>query len=487
MASLVLASLRRGVLPRAFSPSFPGSCLQPRSLSTKTVSNDASRFTLVVPPNLKGAAVIEHLRKLRDHQGHAPTLSFGSDAAVVLATPAFTRWLTDESFMSALLATFASQDVQVLAGVVDDLHPLTDSGSPLAGFSILQGSAETLLPSLGTPSSPPQIRGPPLQGSLQFSLPGGVTREGPLSLNMPLANTVFQNGRESTLLASSWKSQSQTTFTLANTIEKTRQEIALPGGAPSLSVPLIPVTPRRKILGCLGNIISQIEIDGVGVPASTELENEVQVVYDRRAAAGNLNSEGMPVDIWALVSTPHGTVTPKIESIMDGLEAAEFDGPEEEGAVAQRNSASVAKLLLSGFQLHRITSGGGGWDKRRGRLSLDPTWSTSELTPDETMFLNLSDSGPAILQRGLLSPGSYIQFLTCPNHPPAHMGGVGSLVLGTSATRGGEVVVPDGEDVSCFWGHFGASSKRHFFLEEAGGHEGRVRTQVDSPFSYLIV
>ena len=35
------------------------------------------------------------------------------------------------------------------------------------------------------------------------------------------------------------------------------------------------------------------------------------------------------------------------------------------------------------------------------------------------MFLNTTDSGPAILQRGPIAPGSYIQFLTCPNPAPA--------------------------------------------------------------------
>ena len=299
--------------------------------------------------------MVEQLRKLKELQGHAPTLAFEGNAAVVLATPSFTRWLSDESFMSALLATFTQRDIQVLVGVVDDLNAPTSSGAPVAGFSVLQGSAETLLPSLSTPATPSRGREAPRPGSLQFSLSRGPSG-GSLSLNMPLAHTVFQNGRESTLLAHTWKSTPQSSFTLANTIEKTRQEISLSAIKPSLSVPLMPVTPPRRILGCLGNIISQIEIDGAAVPASTELENEVQVVYDRRAVAGNLNSEGMPVDIWALVSTPEGTVTTEIEDILDSLEDAKFEGPEEERAVAASNVPLIEKLLMSGFQLHRIST-----------------------------------------------------------------------------------------------------------------------------------
>lgn len=258
--------------------------------------------------------------------------------------------------MSALLSTFSRQDVRVLAAVVDDLHALGPDGGPMAGLSVLQGDEGMLLPSVDAPAAPRSARSreAPRTASLRFSLPAEAPR-GPLSLNMPLANTVFHNGRDSTLLSCTWTSQPNGTYTLASTSEKTLQEIALPGTSPFLSVPLIPVTPPRKILGCLGNIVSQIEVDGAGVPASTELENEVQGVFDRRKAAGNLSRDGMPVDVWALVSTPSGTVTGEIEGVMDSLEDAEFEGPAEERAVAQRNAAAVSRLIMSGFQLHRIS------------------------------------------------------------------------------------------------------------------------------------
>lgn len=100
------------------------------------------------------------------------------------------------------------------------------------------------------------------------------------------------------------------------------------------------------------------------------------------------------------------------------------------------------------------------------------------------MTLNMDGSGPPILQSGPISKGSYIQFLTCPNPSPSRAAAPGaSVVLGTSATRGGEGSGVAGDDVGCFRGHFGALSRRHFFL---GGARGQgVRTQVDTPFSYL--
>lgn len=102
------------------------------------------------------------------------------------------------------------------------------------------------------------------------------------------------------------------------------------------------------------------------------------------------------------------------------------------------------------------------------------------------MILNTTDSGPPILQRGFISPGSYIQFLTCPNPTPSRVAQPGaSVILGTSATRAGEEV-GQGSEVECFWGHFGALSRRHFFLE-GGESKARVRTKVDTPFSYLSI
>ena len=420
MASFASAPLRRGILLSSTRSSLSRTQLYRRSLTTKAISNDASKFTLAVPPSLKSVSlrnlppsttqltalqtiVVEHLQKLKDHKDHAPTLSFKSNAAVILATPAFARWLTDESFMSALLSTFSRQDVRVLAAVVDDLHALGPDGGPLAGFSVLQGDEGMLLPSVDAPASPRSARSreAPRTASLRFSRPSEAPR-GPLSLNMPLANTVFQNGRDSTLLSCMWASQPNGTYTLANTSEKTLQEIALPGAGPSLSVPLIPVTPPRKILGCLGNIVSQIEVDGTGVPASTELENEVQGVFDQRKAAGNLSRDGMPVDVWALVSTPKGTVTEEIEGVMDSLEEAEFEGPGEEVAVAQRNAAAVSKLIMSGFQLHRISK-----------------WPLSLFTPSPPLTLLL----PYLTSLLHTHPPAYTQNILTPSQRAAAAAG----------------------------------------------------------------
>ncbi|PKS12003.1 hypothetical protein jhhlp_001299 [Lomentospora prolificans] len=453
-----------------------------RSLSTESVSKDTFKFSLRVSPSSN-----------TEQRGRKHVLSDNGDAAVVLATPSFARWLTNESFMSALLASFAQRDLQVLAAVVDDLSPSSPFGKPTAGFSIMQGSVDEMLPGFSSKPVLSKSRDRPQRGSITVTLPSAGPKATTLSATLPLANTIFQNGLESTLLASTWTSQGQGAFKLSSVAERTKHEIvcSAPASATSLtlSVPLIPVTPPRRILGCLGNILSEIEVDGKAVPASTELEAKVQQVYDSRAAADNLSTTGMPVDIWALISTPEATLTPSLLEAMKSFENARFDGPEEEASVGYRNSKTAAELLMSGFRLYRITSGGGGWGKRRGRLSLDADWASfGPGAEDPNMILtSADDKGPAILQRGVVSPGSYIQFVTAPHLGEAADLGKspsfsGSVVLGTSSSlRDGVQSTSDaGEAATCVWGHFGGLSRKHIFLSERA-EVGSSKEDTDRP------
>jgi len=303
--------------------------------------------------------VLEQLWHLREQKIHVPALSYEADSAVVLATPTFARWLMNEPFMASLLSSFTQRDIQVLAAVVDDLPPSSPFGAPAAGFSVMQGSVEEMLPAFSSQPVLSRGRGISQRGSLAFTLPGAAPKTKNLSVTLPLANTIFQNGLESTLLASSWTAQGEGALTLSSVAEKNEHEIVLPTPltttTPRLSVPLIPVTPPRKILGCLGNILSEIEVDGSPVPASTELEAKVQEVYDSRFAADNLNTSGMPVDIWALISTPEASLTPSLLETMKSFEKAKFDGPEEEATVGYKNAKAAAELLMSGFRLYRIS------------------------------------------------------------------------------------------------------------------------------------
>ncbi|CAI4216589.1 unnamed protein product [Parascedosporium putredinis] len=445
----------------------------------RTISDDASKFTLRVPTGSSIETVLGQLKSLQGQETHQSLTSHESDAAVILTTPEFSRWLTNEAFMSGLLSSFASHDTQVLAAVVDDLSPSSPFGTPATGFSVMRGSADKMLPGFSTRSSLSRTTGPPQRGSLSFYLPSAES----VSATIPLANTIFQNGLESTLLASSWSVQEPGVFKLSAIAEKSRHGIVCAAQASPASA------------------CREIEVDGAPVPASTELEARVQHVYDNRAAADNLSTSGMPVDIWALISTPEAASTPSVLETMRALRTSSFDGPEEEAAAASANAKTAAELLMSGFRLYRISDGGGGWGKRRGRLSLDAEWASSDPAADnlDMMLSSADDAGPAILQRGVVSPGSYIQFVTAPNlgnlaDPIASPSFLTSVVLGTSSSLGDGVPskTNPGEDFACLRGHFGGLSRKHLFLTNqdatsSSQSRSRVFTQIDSPYSYITL
>src|SRR5262245_60019994 len=175
--------------------------------------------------------------------------------------------------MAALLGAFTTQSVDILAGVVDHICPSQPFESPETGFSVLRGRAASLLPSLWD-------RGESLSRSnafpgarIQFALDPLHNKSSSVEVTLPLANTIFQTGQESTLLACNWEA-SERGFRLSRRQDKSYQRVVCSQtetrGQSDFTVHLIPITPPRKMLACLGNIVTQIEVDGSAIPASTE-------------------------------------------------------------------------------------------------------------------------------------------------------------------------------------------------------------------------
>ncbi|GKT83343.1 V-type ATPse C subunit family protein [Colletotrichum tofieldiae] len=135
------------------------------------------------------------------------------------------------------------------------------------------------MPNLWQDDQPKSSRGSKLQTaiSFHFSTYGESTTK--VNCTLPLANTIFQNGLQSTLLASRWRrSGPRTALELAHVTEKQSQDVAFP---------VDPDHCPRKILTGLGNIIRQVEVDGKETPASAELEKAVNELYARRTNEGH--------------------------------------------------------------------------------------------------------------------------------------------------------------------------------------------------------
>lgn len=283
--------------------------------------------------------------------------------------------------------------VSVLAAVVDGL-----AVSP-TGLSVLHGRSDTLLPGLwqrADATTPRPRRGgrnsiynsttdveaaitvelPPMRVADESSSATSATSSSssssyPLQVTVPLANTVFQNGRRSTLLASRWSwtprddgHDEDGVYTLMCQPRKEREcQIVVPsGGSDSwTSVPLLAATEPRKIAAGLGNIVRQVVLDGKPSPASHELEAAIPVLLaTRRSAWPGADSDavvvanrvGSPLGVWGLVIPP--AALSLYARLRETLAPIADHSAEAEQCAAAVAAPSLAALLAGGCRLHRI-------------------------------------------------------------------------------------------------------------------------------------
>ncbi|KAJ5163508.1 uncharacterized protein N7500_005338 [Penicillium coprophilum] len=239
----------------------------------------------------------------------------------------------------------------------------------------------------------------------------GQTSKGPAhEIGLRLANTIFVNGRETTIFGMRWLwDKDSNGYALDSSIDLTSCMVTATSQAidTALELPLHPVTERRRVMTSMGNILRQLakSTDATStdtIPASSELEKELP----RYIAEHNIVDQR--VSVWALVEKPDLEVTDPGSSTQDRL----------------------TQSLRQGGKLHHVMSGGGGWGKKQGLLSLDPevtfsgTAKQDELVALSQVFdrdttaqldtLPSIDKGIAVDDLSLLSQvataGDYIQF-----------------------------------------------------------------------------
>jgi hypothetical protein len=379
---------------------------------------------------------------------------------VFLVTPAFAPWLLGEStFLADAVQRVYSRDsaktggrgltarVQTLCAVVDKLP----AGRALAANAVAkdvleqrtktapsgqvgyEGIAYAAFPqsaSVFSTSSPS-----PEKGAIDFTL-SGQTPENTLYSDvwrLPLANTVFQTGTTSTMFLSTWRiDPSQRTLQLEKTTHVTHHGIELPVSRTdsgqrlsALSIPLVPLTYPRRVEGCMGNIIRRLTGDDgtTSVTASSELEKVVPEFFKARG------EPAQPTTVWALVA-PKSNKSLKSRTrtqLWKRVAKKERKGGVEnlvwdrlwKGELVASNTL-VSKALGEGARLHRVLSGGGGWGKKAGLLSLDPV-PVSEEIPIRMEDATSGFEGPGDFS-SVLTPvvedGDNIQFFISPA-PPA--------------------------------------------------------------------
>lgn len=276
------------------------------------------------------------------------------------------------------------------------------------------------------------------------------------TLRLPLSNTVFQTGTPSTMILSTWKTLgvdreltpvSKTSISHHGIRLIERQDPSQL--RPILNVPLIPLTMPRIVQGCMGNIIrGVIGPEGKAMQASSELENVVPQFF---------RSRGQPAQAtvaWALV-IPGGlkaVIAARTDELLSGLPT------DNEGTASKREdtwerlwrsdpplwNTLVSKAISEGARLHRVLSGGGGWGKKAGLLSLDPVPTNQVVEPSkDNDFLGMAND-PEDFESTLtpvVRDGDSIQFFISPKSDVEQMAQEYNNVDGVralAASDGGE-------------------------------------------------
>ncbi|KAM3089116.1 hypothetical protein ACMFMG_000733 [Clarireedia jacksonii] len=410
--------------------------VEPDSTSTRLWPSDPKRnavlrfpsprqFTIIFPnPKFtqKGDVIAAvRANRMPEHLWHSDWRG-PEQALIVLATPSFARWLEDDTFfMPSLLESLTYRDpakqnsIIVITAVVDGLAPTPD-GIPVAerlggleGISVLHGQRADLLRP-GDVWDPQSLKTQPAtSGKLSHLIISGTDPLERAAITLPLANTLFVNGKHSTLVATQWiRGQTRSFFQKIRAENKQYQEIrAFRRGdtiVPPIFIPSVPLTPARRIASGLGNIVRQINF-GPGEessgPASQELETQVTNYM-------NYSKPDTNIGVWALIFRKELVGRPfrggwSLSPPMSTLWKNE-----------RENARLIGMLIATGAILCRVLSGGGGWGLKQGLLSLDPQVNYENI--EEARFNMSPGASKQEMQDTALGDlaraGDWIQFFT---------------------------------------------------------------------------
>jgi len=195
-------------------------------------------------------------------------------------------------------ATDPEWQFDVICACVDGLATQSHSeeNGIVEGLSFLHGRTSSVAPDLWN-SEPISTEKNPIQSSLSF-LSDDISDSNTLehhAVSLPLANTLFTNGKISTLITSRWAYKSDWNFTKLKMEEKANQKIVALKHFGAVHIPAFTLTPPRRIASGLGNIVRQLECGGKPVPASEELEASIDAYLKKT------QRHKSTVQVWALI------------------------------------------------------------------------------------------------------------------------------------------------------------------------------------------
>lgn len=333
--------------------------------------------------------------------------------ALVLLTPAFAPWLLNDDFATTAVNRIygkaldtheasGKQQVDTVVAVVDKLptpEPISDAAaiegavrsrmrSPPVTDIGHEGLAYTTLRRSDIEYRESENRFDEKAASVAFITSTGSAQDVICTdaIRLPLANTIFQTGQRHTMYAATWEqngASERLRMVKKAQLEELTVKLRRNKGVTqhsALSVPLIPLTAPRAVEPGMGNIIRCVyDSDGKSLPASQELEKVVPEYFKAR------NEPPQPVSVWALVMPKDmvDAVNRSINELFPSISASDAASSAWEKLWSSNPPVwidLVSQAIARGARLHRVLSGGGGWGKKAGLLSLEPL-SDELITP----------------------------------------------------------------------------------------------------------
>ena len=230
----------------------------------------------------------------------------------------------------------------------------------------------------------------------------------------PVANTLFLNGRQHTMFKDVWTKRDSTFYDknmrtnlaqLEIPLYETNWKSAYPA---ALHGSLQRLTGTYEIVSSMGNIIRQLrKSTGDVVSASHDLEHIIPPLAKKKQEE---NSD-LEMRIFAFVRP-----APELLSSESKPNIFRDRWFHQAGGVSFRKwrlgGHNHHHSILQRGRLYRVTSGGAGWGKHAGLLSLEPMTQINEEPSDELSMFPSFDSDEGIAPRSdFFPPGHIIQFM----------------------------------------------------------------------------
>ena len=460
--------------------------------------------------------------------GKPPRSNENPSLLALLVTPSFAKHALDTDFPLRVLQRFhtnptTSKPLDAIVAVVDRLPVPGNAPDGVEGIGYalitdpVQSHTESQLPLQPNASKP---------GSISFDILT-ESRQGPrhISAQMPLAQTIFSTGMPSTLVYTRYQFE-PLSGQLRKQASQRLESASLPlpnditKGTATLKAPLLPLTLPRLVVSSMGNIVRKLSAlpaspsnpeHGQAVsPKVFSASQELEAAVSSYFAIKDMSPE--PVQVWALIIPEANGRIYKRKTLLGGLLELDADSLQQrllDPSCEPISQGGLLGALQSGARLCKVLSGGGGWGKKAGLLSLDPDWqySTRELRGDQGWnFTFEGDTTEEMMAAGrkqalgqIVKEGESIVF--CLLGPKEHLRSPGTdssevspaIVLGAlppsteneqSSTESLQTS-NDTPSLAHHPGHFGALCEGGMALNVSQQGKSLTQTKADAPYTTL--